>query len=395
MNPSVNSNNVKGVSQGMVTITIPVNVSHKYVGALKCQTGEKDLNFENPEVCLAALVCCTTEYFSNKATGTPRDLFSTRGAVINYEALGSKGLVITATTSKSMTVLKKICAMFAQHYVPNKMWAIYNQLAKYRATSPLGEKGKKAYAWASNQLTNAVKNADVMLTSASKLDEKKVKEVMKKKYKAEQLPGGVKPSVAGGAKKSKSTKKDEPEPAAASKALPAVTSTYETNTKQIGIASGIAAVLVKHYLAEYKYHSVYDGSTLYVFVPPSQWKTAAAKLKKRQSDYVKKWGKMGKSLGLALYLTCAQSGLCTSKELNSVKANPTASDISNLLDKLGGGGASGGAKSKKSKKKGGNGDEPEADDEADKSDDEADSDDDVSGGGKKRKKTKKKKTKKK
>jgi hypothetical protein len=318
MHPIINSKSIKGLSQGFVTITIPVNANNKYINSLKCQEGSQDLDFHDPDVCLSAAIVTAIDYFENKLTGAPRDLLASRAPTLDYEALGSKGIVITVVTSKSQTVLRKVCTMFAQHFTPNKLYGMYQDMAKYRSTSTLGEKGKKGYSWASNQILAALKNVNIMITTNAKLDEKKIKDMVIAKVKAESLVGGVKPAL-----ENKAASTDT------------VVSSYENLATEITISSGPSVVIIRHFLWDAKIHSHYDGKTLYVYVAPTSWKTRSVALKKKKSVYLEnKWKKMNANLGTAYLAMAVSSGICTSSELNSLKAGPSIADITTLLDKL-------------------------------------------------------------
>lgn len=322
MNPTIKTKEIKGFSQGFVTITIPINVSSKYFNALKSPDGGKNLDFHDPEVCMAATVATAICYFQTKLTGAPRDNLAARAPQFNSEALGNKGVIITITTTKSQTVLRKCCVMFAQWFVPNKLYGMYGTMAKYRSKTTLGDKGKKGYAWASNALVAAVKNCDILVTTTAKVDLAKFKSMMNAKFRAESLSGGSKPTAE------KEIKEDD---------CPDTVGAYEDNATAISISKGHSAEVVRHFLWEYKISSHYDGSKLWVFVPPKQWTTKKNSLKTKKSVYViNKWSKLAKTkkLGFALMAICTQSGICTSSELAGIKEDTKASDITSLLDQL-------------------------------------------------------------
>jgi hypothetical protein len=324
MNPTIKVKEIKSFSQGFVTITIPVAVSSKYFNSLKSPDGGNNLDFHDPEVCMAATAITALNYFRFKLTGAPRDNLTTKAPIINFEALGSKGIVITIITTKSQTVLRKCCVMFAQWFVPNKLYGMYGQTAKYRSKNVLGDKGKKGFAWAANQLVGAAKNVSIVVTTTGKVDEAKFKSMMKAKFRAEPLTGGVKPS----AEKSESKEDDDD-----------CIGSYEDTSTAISISKGHSAEVVSHFLAEYKIISLYDGSTLWVFVPPKQWPAKKKMLKTKKTTYVvNKWSKLAKSkvskLGYALRAMCTAGGTCTSAELSGISTDTKAADISGLLDQL-------------------------------------------------------------
>jgi hypothetical protein len=325
MNPTIKSKEIKGFSQGFVTITIPCNVSYKYFNSLKDPDGGKNLDFHDPEVCMAAVAATAVCYFQAKLNGAPRDNLAARAPVLTCEALGSKGLVITITTTKSQTVLRKCCVMFAAWFVPNKLYGMYGDMAKVRSKTTLGAKGKTGYAWACNQLVSGAKSANILVTTTAKVDEAKFKTMMKKKFRADNLPGGVKPTPE------KDSKDDSD--------CPDTVGSYEDTHTAISISKGHSAEVVRHFLWEYKIRSHYDGSTLWVGVHPKQWATKKNSLKTKKTIYVvNKWSKLAKSkvskLGYALMAITTPSGNCTSSELAGISPSTKAADISSLLDQL-------------------------------------------------------------
>lgn len=325
MNPSIKSKEIKGFSQGFVTITIPCNVSYKYFNSLQDIDGGKNLDFHNPEVCMAAAAVTAVGYFQFKLTGAPRDNLAARAPIVNCEALGAKGLVITIATTKSQTVLRKCGVMFASWFVPDKLYGMYSQLAKERSKTTLGDNGKKGYAWASNQLVLGAKSPSILVTTTSKVDEAKFKDMMKAKFRAESLSGGVKPSADP-----IDPKNDD---------CPDTVGAYEDTRTPIIIHKGHSAEVVRHFLWDSKLKSEYDGHTLWVGIPPSQWPSKVKALKLKKTVYVaNKWAKLANSkvskLGYSLMAICTISGTCTTAELAGIGANTKAADISSLLDQL-------------------------------------------------------------
>lgn len=321
MDPTIRTKEIKSFSQGFLTMTIPINVSTKYFNSLISSDGTKNLDFHDPEVCMAAAAVTVIRYYQYKLTGSPRDNLSAKAPTMNCSALGPKGIVITITTTKSQTVLRKCCVQFAAWFVPDKLYNMYSDLAKYRSSTVLGDKGKKAYAWAAHELVTAVKKVDILFTTTGNVDDAKVKEMMKSKFRATLLSGGVKPSPD-------KTEKEE-----------VCIGSYEDNTTPIKISKGHSAEVIRHFLWEYKIRSFYDGQTLWVFVPPKSWDVKQKMLKTKKTIYVlNKWSKLAKSkdskLGYALMAMTTQSGTCTSSELAGISENTKVSDITSLLDQL-------------------------------------------------------------
>jgi len=148
-----------------------------------------------------------------------------------------------------------------------------------------------------------------------------IKDMMKAKFRAENMGGGSKPSPES---KKTNEKDDELEE-----------SSYENLATEISISSGPSAVVIRHFLWDSKIHSHYNGKTLYVYVAPNSWKTKSASLKSKKSVYVdNKWKKMKDRLGPAYLAMAVSSGICTSAELNAMKTGPSAGDIMSLLNKL-------------------------------------------------------------
>lgn len=313
MNPSIKSKEIKGFSQGFVTITIPCNVSYKYFNSLRDLDGGKNVDFNNPEVCMAAVAHTAVEYFQSKLTGAPRDNLAARAPIVVSEALGPKGLVITIATTKSQTVLRKCCVMFASWFIPNKLFGMYKELAKTRSITPIGAKDLKGFVWASNQIVAGAKSANFLITTTAKVDENKFVDMMKNKFRAESMSGGVKPSAVS----------DDNVGA------------YETTHTAIKISKGHSAEIIRHFLWEYKLKSHYDGVSLWINVSPTNWPTKLKFLKGKKTMYVtNKWSKLGAKLGYALMAMCTQSGTCIGSELAGIRDTVKTSDITSLLDQL-------------------------------------------------------------